>query len=95
LFSSAATAHAEHCSTVRGRYAIYANNDYLLVSGSKHHVVVVIDALDEKLEKAGWERMAAYGNFVVCSEKSVNPSQLTSHDAVRVKSFSNIHFVRQ
>ena len=95
LFSLAASARQEHCSTVRGRYAIYANNDYLSVDGSKDHLAVVIDALDKTLEKAGWERTAAEGNFVVCSDKSINPQQLTRHDTVRVKSYSHIRLVRR
>lgn len=95
LFSSAAFAQSEHCSTVRGRYAIYANNDYLEVRGSTNQLIVVIDALDEKLQKAGWERTAAYGDFLVCSKRPVNASQLTRQDAVRVKGYSHIRFVRR
>ena len=93
LFSSVSSAQAEHCSTAHGRYGIYANNDYLSVDGSKNHLVVVVDALDKNLEKAGWERTAAEGDFVICSERSINPRQLTRQDAVRVKSYSHIRFV--
>ena len=95
LFSSAALARPEHCSTVHGRYAIYANNDYLSVDGSRSQLIVVIDVLDKKLQKAGWERTIAEGNFVVCSHRSVNPQRLTRHDAVHVKSYSHIRFVSQ
>ncbi|HEX6784382.1 MAG TPA: hypothetical protein VF098_06990 [Sphingomicrobium sp.] len=63
------------------------------MDGSRDHLVVVIDALDKALEKAGWDRTAADGNFVICSVRSIHPQQLTHHDAVRVKSYSHTRFV--
>ena len=86
-------ARPEHCSTVHGEYAIYANNDYLRVRGNKHPLIVVIDALDKELEKAGWERTAAYGRFVLCSKKDLSPAELTNRDAIRVKSYSHIQLL--
>ena len=93
--SSAAPARSEHCSTAYGRYAIYANNDYLWVSGSKHRLVAVIDTLDKKFQELGWEQSAAVGKFVICSDRAVDPLSLTSQDKVRVKSYSAVRFVRR
>jgi hypothetical protein len=92
---SAASARSEHCAAVHGRYAIYANNDYLWVTGSKHRLVVVIDALDKRLQELGWEQTAAYGKFVICSDRAVDPLRLTNQDEVRVKSYSAVRFVRR
>jgi hypothetical protein len=93
--SSAGSAQDEHCSTVYGRYAIYANNDFLWVKGSKHSLVVVIDDLDKQLEKMGWEQTAAFGDFVLCSDRAVDPVRLTIQDRVRVKSYSNVRLLRR
>lgn len=93
--SSTASANGEHCSTVQGRYAIYANNDFLTVKGSKHLLGVVIDTLDKRLERMGWEQTAAYGDFVLCSDRAANPARLSVRDRVRVKSYSNVRFLRR
>jgi hypothetical protein len=55
--------------------------------------VIVIDALDKRLEKAGWEQTAAYGQFVLCSEQAASPAALTSRDSARVKSYSHIQLL--
>ncbi len=93
--SSAATAHNEHCSTDSGRYAIYANGDRLRIHGSRHILSVVIDPLDERLEKVGWEKAAAEGTFTICYDKAVSPLSLTIRDAVEVKSYSKVRIVRR
>jgi hypothetical protein len=95
LCSSSAAAGRERCSTVHARYAVSVENDYLQVRGSNHHLVVVIAALDKALEARGWERTAAWGDFVVCSKGPVDPLQLSNRDAVRVKTYSHIRFVRR
>jgi hypothetical protein len=92
--SSAAFARTEHCSTVSGRYGIYANGDRLHVHGSRHLLVVVINALDERLGKAGWETADAFGKFTICYGKALTPLELTNRDAVRVRSYSNIRIVK-
>jgi hypothetical protein len=92
---SAALANAHHCFSVRASYGVYANNDFLQVSGSKHRLVVVIDALDHKLEKLGWERWVATGDFMICSESAGPPALLTNKDQVSLRRFSNIQFVRR
>ena len=92
---SAALARVQYCSSVRASYGIYANNDFLQVSGSKHRVVIVIDALDHRLEKLGWERWLATGDFVICSESADPPALLTNKDQMSVRKFSHIRFVRR
>jgi len=94
LVGSSAAVAAERCSTVRGTYSIYANGDRLHISGSAHLLAVVVNPLDEKLEKAGWEKTAAVGEFRICYRRAVTPRQLTIQDAVRVEKFSRIRIVR-
>jgi len=94
ITASPAVAHAEHCSTVVAEYSVYANGDRLRVIGSSHLLSVVVDPLDKRLEKAGWEHAVAYGKFVICSARAVSPKKLTIHDQVRVKDFSRIRIVR-
>jgi len=92
--SSPAPAHPEHCSVARGRYGIYANNDFLQVSGSRHRLVIIIDSLDEKLEKLGWERWWVSGDFVICSKKALSPVHLTNKDRVWVRTYAHVRFIR-
>jgi hypothetical protein len=54
------------CRKVRGRYGIYASNDYLWIVGTRHMVVTTDDKLDDMLEEAGWEEHVIFGDFVIC-----------------------------
>jgi hypothetical protein len=97
LFSPVALAqvdtfHAEQCSTVRARYAIFADGDRLWVIGSKHLLEIVGDDLDKQLEQRGWENTVVYGDFVVCSTTMKDPKQLTIQDNVTLKGYTHLHF---
>lgn len=96
-----ASARSEHCSKVRARYRIYANGDYLWIKGSKHELNFVIDALDRELMKFDHsQEWDAWGNFVLCTDRAIDPLQLSSaSDAVwvkvRLKNYSGIRFVQR
>lgn len=81
-----------HCTTVHGRYAIYANGDRLWISGSKHFLSVGNDKLDQELEERGWENTAAYGNFTICSLSQSDPKHLTIRDNVSLRGYSHLRF---
>ena len=73
---------------------MYADGDRLHVAGSRHLLTVVIDKLDERLEKTDWETTAAYGRFTLCSFKKKSPRSLTYQDKVRVRGYSEIKLVK-
>ena len=93
-WGSAHTPDREHCSTINGKYSIYANGDRLRVAGSSHLLVVVIDALDKRLEQVGWETADAFGKFTICYSRDVAPRQLTNRDEVRVVSYSGVRITK-
>ena len=80
------------CTTVQGRYGIYADGDRLWVTGSRHLIEVVSDELDAELEKRGWESTYAYGQFTICARAMSDPRQLTIRDQVVLKGFKQIEF---
>jgi hypothetical protein len=92
--SHSGQASLPYCSSVTGRYAIYANNDFLRIDGSRHLLVTVSDELDHKLEHLGWEDHAAVGMFRICYARDVNPSRLTREDRVEIAGFSGMKFVK-
>ncbi len=80
------------CTTVRGRYGIYAENDFLWIYGSKHLIEVTNEELDRQLQKRGWERTYAIGLFTICTVEAINPTRLTVRDRVELRSYSGISY---
>jgi hypothetical protein len=74
------------CFNVRGRYAIYADGDYLWIVGTKRILGTTNDDLDKILEKAGWEDYAAYGDFNVCPTSKYRPGHM---QGVCIESYAN------
>lgn len=96
MAASPATAPAAGmCKTVTGTYAIYVNNDYLHVDRSRHLILVVSNALDDELDKRGWEDWVARGRFTLCGPRRASPLQWSVRDQVSLTSFTGVKFVRR
>ena len=80
------------CHKVRGRYGIYASNDFMWIVGTKHMLVATNDALDETLEKAGWEEHWIYGDFVVCPESPYIKGEM---QRACIQSYKNIKLAKR
>ena len=74
------------CFSIHGRYAIYADGDYLWIVGTKRMLDTTNDDLDKILEKAGWESYAVYGDFTVCPTSKYRPGEM---QGVCIQSYSN------
>lgn len=64
------------CFSVRGRYAIYADGDFMWIVGTKRMLYTTDDTLDKMLEEVGWEEHVLFGDFTVCPTSSYKKGEM-------------------
>ncbi len=83
------------CATVTGTYKIHVNNDYLHIDRSHHLILAGSRALDDELDRRGWQDWMARGRFTLCGPYRSSPLQWDVHDQVDLTSVKSVQFVRR
>jgi hypothetical protein len=80
------------CFSIHGRYAIYADGDFMWIVGTKRMLSTTNDDLDKILEKAGWEDHVLFGDFTICPTSTYQKGHM---QGACIQSYTNIRLTRR